>query len=801
MVVGTSGAIPGQPYHVKIEFTPDIGDNLTVKSLGVWLPQGFSYADNCSLKFDGSSVPYYPDSENTTDINGGQTVVWKYDWPYPLFTDFPGVDPLAETMSLDFTFSYTPPAEYPNRLPTAIAWITTDMNIGSLGYANPNDVRISWDVDTRIYEITSNAGETFIQAYSSKCELRQMGDAMSGDYVAIGNSLMANDDPMNDNYRETWYTPSSVTLSSIPSDADVVAAYIYWAGWRNEASKVYLIEDSCTNMDTYWTYSSPTSWSVEGNEYKGHYQSGGEAARLLTLNTQDLSSYEPGSILLTWEQNSEIDGFSDYCNNLNNWDNGGAWSEQSNRFRGRSGTPNGDPVRRLSLKTGTVDLEGYASGSITVSWDQWENDGDLGADEGLDFAFSSDNGSNWSANIPAFRNDISGVDNHSYTVPDAYLTNGFKIRFEIVGFTGFSYCYIDNIEIEGSTGLSSSDGLDFAFWDDDASTWGNYYQAFRGNLSPAEEFTFTVPREYAHGNFRFRYKVVGCDEYGENICIDNFKLINLPIDNEIFFKIGNGPGEYSGNITSERSYVMLNYLGTDYGFSYACTRDVSSLVKTYPIDAGETHHTGNAIYTVDGIEADNGRYPWSYDDSHFAFAGWSLIIVYASPTTAGHYLYIRDDNFAFHPGTGISLDFDQDGSPGGDITNFVVPEPLKDQYGTVNETIAARLTCFIVEGDNWVSPDSITITGQQSAASKDLSNPQSPVTNVWNGKSYPGTFKEGVDIDTFEVLWADNILTPGDNILHVDMVSTPDCWNLVYFIISVRSETVTGGTSHYVIYN
>ena len=100
-----------------------------------------------------------------------------------------------------------------------------------------------------------------------------------------------------------------------------------------------------------------------------------------------------------------------------------------------------------------------------------------------------------------------------------------------------------------------------------------------------------------------------------------------------------------------------------------------------------------------------------------------------------------------------------------------------------------------------MSPESITITGQQSAASKDLSNPQSPVTNVWNGKSYPGTFKEGVDIDTFEVLWADNILTPGDNILHVDMVSTPDCWNLVYFIISVRSETVTGGTSHYVIYN
>jgi hypothetical protein len=41
---------------------------------------------------------------------------------------------------------------------------------------------------------------------------------------------------------------------------------------------------------------------------------------------------------------------------------------------------------------------------------------------------------------------------------------------------------------------------------------------------------------------------------------------------------------------------------------------------------------------------------------------------------------------------------------------------------------------------------------------------------------------------------------PGDNLLQVDMYSESDAWNLVYFIISIRSETTTGGTSHYVIY-
>jgi len=216
-------------------------------------------------------------------------------------------------------------------------------------------------------------------------------------------------------------------------------------------------------------------------------------------------------------------------------------------------------------------------------------------------------------------------------------------------------------------------------------------------------------------------------------------------------------------------------------------------VKKYPIDLGEENHPGNAVYTVDGVSADA--------NNNFSFAGWSLIVVYASPDTAGHYIYIRDDNFAFHPGDDefLSLDFDDDGNPGGDITNFIVPEPITDQYGIVIETVAAKVTCFVAEGDGF-GTSSIEITGQQSGLTKELWNPSSPDPDVWNGESYPGTYQEGVDIDTFELLWADNILTPDDTVLHVDMFSYNDAWNLVYFIISVRSETTTGGTSHYVIY-
>ena len=51
----------------------------------------------------------------------------------------------------------------------------------------------------------------------------------------------------------------------------------------------------------------------------------------------------------------------------------------------------------------------------------------------------------------------------------------------------------------------------------------------------------------------------------------------------------------------------------------------------------------------------------------------------------------------------------------------------------------------------------------------------------------------------FRCLWSDNILTPGDTRLHLDMNSGTDAWNLIYLILSVRSETVTSGTQDYVI--
>jgi hypothetical protein len=822
VVVGTAGAIPGNPYSIKIDFTPDASDNLTVNSLGVWLPQGFEYVtDSCSLQDDGPFEVYCPDTITVADAPGGSTVVWEYTSTQPLFYEFPDVDPETRPMTLNFTFDYTPPADNPNLLPVAIAWVTTDMIAGEYG-TNPNDVPVSWDTDTRFYEILSTSGDTTIQAFSSKCELRQMGDAMSGDYVAIGGSLLADDD--NDTYgmREAWHTPSSFDLNTIPEDADVVAAYLYWAGWRYEDAKDLLMEDTCSNINTYWSYSSPTGWEEESNEYKCHYYGDGENSKLLTLtNDMDLSSYTPGSVLITFDYGSEVNAvlLAEGCENFDNWDNGGDWSPTGTSFQAHSDQGDSSPTRELTLKDGMANLSGYSQGDAYISWDRWEVSGNnLDNGDSLWYAFSSDNGSSWSPYTRVFRNDFSGTIHDEIEIPGTYLTNGFKVRLKFYGFDDYwdwDNLYLDNIEVSGLGTLSSEDGLDFAFSGDDGASWSIDNEVFRGDQgSFMREFLYIFPDEYTTSDFKLRFEVVGCEDSGEKVRIDNIKITNCPVDREVTFKIdgeqvyfnGSNPASGPYPVVASSSYVRLNELINPYGFSYACTRDVTTLVKAYVSEGDPGHYPGNALYTVDDIEANNGTDPWHTGDSHYSHAGWSLIIVYASPDTAGHYIYIRDDNFAFHgyDDPGISLDFDEDGTPGGDITNFVVPEPITDKYGVVIETVAAKLTCFITEGDDFPSwmtdTSSIEITGEQSELTKSLTNPECDIDDVWNGRSYPGTYEEGVDIDTFELLWADNILTPGDSVLHVDMYTDGDAWNLVYFIISVRSETTTGGTSHYVIY-
>jgi hypothetical protein len=207
-----------------------------------------------------------------------------------------------------------------------------------------------------------------------------------------------------------------------------------------------------------------------------------------------------------------------------------------------------------------------------------------------------------------------------------------------------------------------------------------------------------------------------------------------------------------------------------------------------------------------------------------AHAGWSLIIVYQSPETLGHTIILKDlfsfadDDTTANPMRG-DLDFDKNGLPGGDITGFTVPAQTKDAQGNWEQD-AAKITCFVGEGDEHIYPDFIALNAPAQYWDTNYSSfPPSSIplqyklwdgegsatnnsttqrNNVWNGLSTTCT-ADGIDVDTFTIKWSDGLITPGQTSAHFDMYTSQDNWNLVYVIFSFRSEVITGGSLSYLI--
>ncbi len=778
---------------ITITYFPGPAEDLRIETVGVWLPRGFTYVTGSSnLEADPYATSYAVASVQSHQ--GSQAALWTFN--SVSIEDFPGADPQQYPMTSEITFEFT--SSQPGAMPNIVGWVTTS------GVA---DIPFSYAADTGVYKITSQAGNTIIDAYTLKEEIRNLRSAISGDYKAIGNSLMIDVDHDAVGIRDQLLPSSDAAVNTIPGDANVAAAILYWSGWQNNGRMQTLLSDTCSNFNNW---NNGSVWSVYSNRFRGHYNSGDDSVRNLTLiNSHDLSSYTAGTVKVSWDQwvSALADIFSDSCSNLDNWINGSAWSESSNRFRGRYSS-GADSVRYLTMEN-SQNLSSYAGETVKVSWDQWVSSTPLSTD-GLDFAFSADGGASWSSNFQAFRGNIGGSPvNFSYTIPAQYLTSGFKMRFYLVGFNGSPYSYIDNIKITSS--YSDADGLDFAFSADGGATWSNNFQAFGGNIGgSAVNFSYTVPTQYMTAGFKMKFYLAGFSGSGEYANIDNIKIVVMPADTSIIFSVngnqvyfdGNGqPAQGAQPITADRTQVFANAGGGIGGFSYASSRDVTDLVRTFSAKAPDpaVNHPGNGTYTVGDVLGDTG--------TQLAYAGWSLIIVYTSVETQGHQLYLYD-KFMYSPGS-TDIDFDNDGFSGGFISGFIVPVPVQ---GEVN---AATLTVFVGEGDDhyegdfiaFNAPDNYQSNPQNIPDSYKLwdgiysvkvpgSNTPSHADNVWNGMSL-GLTADGVDIDTFNVTWASGMLQPGDTSARINMYTQIDNWNLVYIIISFRSSVITGNILSY----
>jgi hypothetical protein len=326
----TVGSSSISRYRIKITYYPSAGESLNITSLGIWLPQSFDYFSDSSHKSsleDNPQAEYYS-IPSTQDHAGNKAAIWSFNSvPY---SSFPNVHIGDYPMITEITFYFKPPQTQPDQKPEAVAWITT---------SGVPDIAYSWDADTRVYQMISEAGSTTVESHIAKSKLRQLKSSTAGDYYATGNTLMIDNNHDSYGIRDQLLSSSSSTVATIPGDAEVAAAYLYWSGWRDESSKVLVFTDGCSSF-TNWVQTG-SNWTINStSRFRGHYNSGTDDTRYLTLkNNQSLSSYSSGNVFVCWDQ--WVGGSPGDTNGLDfsfSADGGLNWSNNIPAFRGNIGT-------------------------------------------------------------------------------------------------------------------------------------------------------------------------------------------------------------------------------------------------------------------------------------------------------------------------------------------------------------------------------------------------------------------------------------------------------------------------------
>ena len=331
------------------------------------------------------------------------------------------------------------------------------------------------------------------------------------------------------------------------------------------------------------------------------------------------------------------------------------------------------------------------------------------------------------------------------------------------------------------------------------------------------------------GRFSYSWKEIPELKYSNDTTPDKHILINQSarVDTVMF--------GIASNMTQVRaSKWQVEENGGDWGrgadttdtWSYACFADVTDQVKGL-IAAGQVGANGAGVYVLGHATAGQARseypeytftfndtgastgYPlgtpakkcgseWSYQPRYYyAYAGWSLVIVYTSAETKGHQLYaygIQTNDFTFvngQNGCGTPACKCTGENETINVSGFLAPD----------NTSGSRLTCFVGEGDKIygydgsMCPQAIDWLKVNGVSMNDTVN---PANNVWNDYSnaLDNPSISGVDIDTFDMSSAIN---PGDTTANITLGSDCDVYNIIYIILSFRSEITTGGTITYLI--
>jgi hypothetical protein len=452
-----------------------------------------------------------------------------------------------------------------------------------------------------------------------------------------------------------------------------------------------------------------------------------------------------------------------------------------------------DETYRIPMNATVVDAFLYWSG-----WFQCDDN----ASQSIFWSDTCSNLNNWTRTGTDWHDGGSYIQGHYYGGSDddrwLELSSPIPLNGRLPGSVVVGWQQDEDGNLEPLSDVTNGDALQYQLYN--GTTWSSLYTAFENDFGWFDDhsYYFILPDQYYTANFKIKFYLHGFSDSDEYCRIDDVHICSI-VDSDATFKIGNPLNpDYSGTLSALDYYVLENAAVGEY--SYSCVQKVRTLLQSYSVNGTEGTPTGNGIYTVGDVIGDTGE--------HWSYAAWSLIIIYSSPETAGHQIYLFD-RFAFCQ-QNTNLDFDFDSQGGGDISGFIIPERI----GT--EENAATISCFVGEGDRKWHDDFIALNAPEAYRSypqnipneyklwdgitTDYNNSVSP-NNVWNARSRGTTEAviDGFDIDTFYITWESGMLHADDTQLHIDIYTETDNWNLIYIIMSVRSKATVGSTAHYVI--
>ena len=753
IISGTAGSVPAYTVSVTYQGTGTI----PLTSIGVWLPQGFSYvAGSCTLP----SGTYT--EQPSVPCAGNQAVIWTLS----------GTS-LAAGATLQFSFNYSTST---SNYPTALSWVT-DVSNSSFPYS------YTWDLSTKVHLITADAGNTEIQCYSPKSgTILPAGE--SGDYYATGSAAMM---PTNDvAYRDLLLTSSNANTGAsptyaIPTDAQVNAAYLYWSGWvQNYANGIFWDQCEVTPGSSATLGISPNTVTVTSNWITGgaaNWTAPNNISQLgANANSQNYNAYFHGNGTgnITLNSSNYLDLSKITSATISFWAEGtGSLSLKVGIGSGLS-NPSTQPFTGLSSSNWAQFFYNIPSQYLTS------------ADTNFNMQISNTGISSTFINL----DDILVVNNNITTNYDPSVT--FTITT--------SYPTGPNNTITNTVTPTMPSGI----------TWSCPCSSGRSGT-----VTFTK------GSTNVTATGTNFGSYPGGVIVNNYIRSNSddPTVAGSWYKVATINSSIS--LTLSSPYTGTTNTSSYYvqdGYYYACKADVTHLVQQGSNIISGASGNGNAAYTVSNLfgSTQSAMYPTTAStnpststnplglNADAGFAGWSLIIVYADASTLGHQLYLYDFE--------ASVPSQNNGNPyviNETVNGFIVPHPLP---GETSSDDVAKLTCFVGEGDVGISIPAGSTIGDNVACNGTLlwdgitctnntvANPQ----NVWNSSfidqatMQPATVA-GVDIDTFHITWAQSIINTNDTSAQMTLTTNGDGYVLVYMVMSFRSLVTNGGSISYLI--